>query len=319
MSKLNGTKVIVTGANGFIGSWLCGALLDKGTDVTALVHGGTENLKLQGTEKKVSIESVDIRDFEALKKAFSESKPDLCYHLAAVSSTKTAMRDVFGTVDTNVISTIKVLEAARLSGSAVCFASSVKVYGGATKKGFTESQPLNGASAYAASKICGESACAMYSRAFGLNVAVARPGNVYGWGDSKFERLVPGAIRSALLGESPRVNGTGESRFDFVFVGDAAKGLIAVGEKMLAKRMGAEAFNIGTGKASSVKEVVEEIIGLAGSGAGIKFQGEEKPCREILSTTKSAKKLGWKAECPLKKGLKETVEWYMENKWILKR
>ena len=319
MSKLNGTKVIVTGANGFIGSWLCRALLDRGADVTALVHGGTESLKLQGVEKNVSIESVDIRDFEALKKAFSKSKPGICYHLAAVSSTKTAMQDVFGTVDTNVISAIKVLEAARLSGSAVCFASSVKVYGGATKKGFLESQPLNGSSAYATSKICGESACGMYARTFGLNAAVARPGNVYGWGDFKFERLVPGAIRSALLGESPRVNGTGESKFDFVFVGDAAKGLVAVGEKMLAKRIDAEAFNIGTGKACSVKEVVEEIIGLAGSSAGIKFRGEEKPGCEILYPAKSAKELGWKAEYSLKKGLRETVEWYRENKWILKR
>ncbi|MCX6799232.1 MAG: NAD-dependent epimerase/dehydratase family protein, partial [Candidatus Diapherotrites archaeon] len=263
-----------------MGGWLCKGLLEKGASITATVHGGTESLKLQGMESRLSIESLDIRDSGALKEVFLEKKPEICFHLAAVSSTKTAMQNLFETVDTNVISTVKVLEAARNSGAAVCFASSVKAYGGTTKKGFRESRPLNGTS-------------------FGLNAAIARLGNVYGWGDFKFERLVPGAIRSALLGESLCVNGTGESKFDFVFVGDVANGLIAIGEKMLAKGMDAEPFNIGTGKARSVKEVAEEIIRLAGSNAGIKFRGEEKPGCEILSTAKSAKKLGWKAEYSL--------------------
>ncbi len=309
-SSLQEKRVLVTGAGGFIGGWLCKRLVEEKAEVIGLVHRGTEGLAVHGISESVEAVKCDINNAAELSRVFSGKKPALCFHLAAVSSTRDAANDLAATFQTNVIATLNVLEAAKQAGTAVCFASTVKVYGGRTENGFKEDAPQLGSNAYATSKICGEEVCRMYAEERGMDIAIARPSNVFGWGDMRFERLVPGAIKAVLSGEKPRVKGKGESSFDWVFVGDVADALAAIGERMLQRRMVAEPFNIGTGQAASVREVVEKIIRLSGSKAEMEFFGEEKPAKEILLIGKAKRELQWQPKYTLGKALQETIDWY---------
>ena len=313
MNELNGKNILVTGANGFIGSWLCKKLVEQNANTTALIHKENTSLKIQGIEEKVTAIKADIRNPEEINKAFKEAKPELCFHLAAVSSIKTAANAMATTFDTNVMATLNMLDAAKQANSATCFASSVKVYGGIKEKCSKEEDELLGHSVYATSKICAENLCKMYAKNFDTNIAIARPGNVFGWGDLKFERLVPGTMKAAIEAKNPQVNGTGESRFDFVFVGDVADALTAIGKTMLKEKMKAETFNIGTSSSTSVKEVVEKIIALNKQNLEIEFSGQEKTVKEKLCIDKAKNRLEWQPKYDLEKGLKETLEWYKKT------
>ncbi|MDP6670261.1 MAG: NAD(P)-dependent oxidoreductase, partial [archaeon] len=267
MNFWEGKNVVVTGANGFIGAWLCEKLVGKGATVTGIVHGSQELLEMHGITEKVNAIKGDVRNPSELKEAFS-NKPVVCFHLAAVSSVKDASESLDLAFDINVNGTKNILEAAAEVGAAVVFVSSVKTYGGQTETCFSEEDELLGKSAYAKSKIAAETECKKASGA-GLSVAIARPGNVFGGKDSNLTRLVPGAIKQILDKKQPQVTGKGESLLDFVYVEDVAEGLILIGKKAVESRLGAEAFNLGSGEFHSVKDVVEILLDLAGSSQKI--------------------------------------------------
>jgi len=305
-------SVIVTGAAGFMGAWLCRKLVEQGALVTALVHSGPGLLEQHGIAEKVKIVKVDVRSHEEMQKTFSEAGPDLCFHLAAKSSTRAAAKDLHSTFETNVLGTVNVLAAAKETGSAVVFTSTVKTYGGFTEICFAEDSPLLGTSAYAASKIAAEAVCRMFAKQ-GLNVAIARPANVFGDFDDNFERLVPGAIRNLLSGKPPVMLGKGESMVDMVYVEDVIAGILLLGEKVLEKGMKAEAFNFGSGEKHSVKEAMQTMAKVAGKKIEPVSKDKEMLCKECLCVEKSEKELGWKAEHSLEDGLRKTIEFFKEQ------
>ncbi len=304
-------RVLVTGANGFIGGWLCKKLVEKGAAVTGTVHGDQELLESHDIAKKVKAVQADVRNPSELKEAFAEN-PVLCFHLAAMSSTRDAVKSLEQTFEINVNGTKNVLEAAAEAGAAVVFVSSVKAYDGQTENCFLEEDELLGKSAYAKSKIAAEAECKKASEERGLSVAVARLGNVFGGRDSNFTRLVPGAIKQILDGKQPQVMGKGESLLDFAYVEDIVEGLMLIGEKAAESRLEAEEFNLGSGECHSVREVVEILLDIAESDQKIVFSGEEKICREKLCIEKAGKELGWKPKNSLRAGLEKAFGQFKE-------
>ncbi len=304
-----GKKVLVTGANGFIGAWLCSKLLEKEAKVIATVHENDGLLGVHGIQDKIKTVLFDVADAESVNKAFEEG-PEICFHLAAKSSTRDASKDLTDTFKTNVMGTLNIANAAKEKECALVFVSSVKTYGGQTESCFNEDEQLKGTSAYATSKIAAEAICKMFSNYPETNIAIARLSNIFGGKDNNYSRLVPGAIKKVKEGNAPQVLGTGESMLDLLYTEDAVNGLLLLGEKMLAEEMKAETFNFGSGKWHSVREIVGKISELMGSEIKPEFSGTENPCKECMCIEKAKKELNWEPKYTFESGLEKTIEYF---------
>jgi CDP-glucose 4,6-dehydratase len=304
-----GKKVLVTGANGFIGGWLCKALVEQGADVYGTVFSENKMFEEHGIQGRVKTFGVDLGISEEIEAAFSQATPKICFHLAAKSTSEQVAENAKAAMNVNVEGTKTVLDAAEKYKSAVVFVSSVKVYGSFTKECFGEEDELKGEGLYAESKIKAEFECAG-SAVRGTSVGIARLGNVYGGFDPNNSRLVPSMVRRMLKGVPASIKGEGKNSQDFVYVEDVVKGLLLLGEKALKKKLEAEAFNFGSGKTHSVLEIVEKLGEVGGNAVRPNFFGEEQAGRELLCIEKAERELGWKPAFSLEEGLKKTIELY---------
>jgi len=318
--RWRGRSVFVTGADGFIGSWLAGALVDAGAQVVALSRdelprGG---LRLQGIEQKVVRVRGDLADLALLRRVLTEYDVTACFHLAAQSLVGVAERSPLATFATNAMGTATLLEACRQANvREVMLASSDKAYGASPDLPYREDTPLRGTSTYEASKVAAEVIARSYAASSGMRIAVARCANVYGGGDLNFSRLIPDTIRAVLSDRDPVLRSDGTPRRDYVYASDAASAYLALGAHC-AERMSdgsLEAFNFGWGVPVSALEVVELIIELSGKrGLRPNIAGAGKASHEIkdqyLDSTLARTTLGWEPEVDLRTGLRNTVEWY---------
>ena len=282
-------NVLVTGGNGFIGSWLCKNLVENNAEVTAMVYADNEMFQKQGIADSVKVVIGDIGNREEIEKAFSESKPDVCFHLAAKSTQEQVVEDEKAAFETNVEGTRNVLEEAKKYGSAIVFISTARAYGDLTEECVDEEQPLIGTGQYAKSKIAAENVCREFSK--DVSIGIARLTNVFGGYDSNYSRLVPSTVRNLLAGKPAQIYGKGESLRDMLYIEDVVEGLLMLGQKALSQKLEAEAFNIASGNARSLKEVVEEISKILGKSIEPEFSGEEANTREVLCIEKAEKQL----------------------------
>jgi CDP-glucose 4,6-dehydratase len=313
-------SVFITGANGFIGSWVAVALCDAGARVVALVRDAIPDggLKLQGLEDRVTRVSGDLADLALLQRVLAEHEVTACFHLAAQAIVGVGDRSPVGTFATNVMGTVNLLEACRLTQvGAVVVASSDKAYGRAERLPYREDMPLLGLAPYEASKVCTEAVARSYAATFGLRVAVSRCANVYGGGDMNFSRLVPDTIRSVLEGRNPVLRSDGSPRRDYIYATDAAAAYLALGRHCLEgmEPESVETYNFGPGRPISALELVQTVIELSGrSDLRPDIQGAGKPSREIpdqyLDSTLARERLGWTPLVPIREGLASSLEWY---------
>ncbi len=312
-----GRKVLLTGANGFVGSWVAQELVNNGAKVVALIRDviPNSNLDLSGTARKVSIVRGSLTDLNVLQRAFNEYEVDTVFHLAAQAIVGVANRSPISTFESNIMGTWNILEACRTSKhfEKIVVASSDKAYGDQEKLPYTEDSPLLGAYPYDASKACADIITKSYFRTYGLKSAVARCANIYGGGDLNFSRLIPDMITSLLQNKQLVIRSDGKMERDYLYVKDAVSAYLTLGEGLDKKGVSGEAFNFGTGKAVTVLEVVKKIIEVSGKkDAKIKVLGEAKYeiQKQYLDSTKARKVLGWQPKYTLTAGLKETYEWY---------
>ncbi len=203
-----GKKVFVTGHTGFKGSWLCRILISAGAEVTgySLTPPTTPNL-FDIADIKPHINSVigDIRDFEALKKAYDNADPEIVFHLAAQPIVRDSYKEPAYTYETNVMGTVNLLECVRLSANppkSVLNVTTDKVYkNNEWSWGYRENEPLDGFDPYSNSKSCSELVTHSYKVSFldemGIAVSTARAGNVIGGGDFANDRIIPDCVRAA--------------------------------------------------------------------------------------------------------------------------
>jgi CDP-glucose 4,6-dehydratase len=313
-------SVFITGANGFIGSWLAAALCDAGARVVALVRDTVPDggLHLHGLEGRVTRIPGDLLDLPLLHRVLAEHEVTLCFHLAAQAIVGVADRSPVGTFASNVMGTVNLLEACRQSRvGAFVLASSDKAYGSSQHLPYREDMPLLGLAPYEATKVCAEAAARSYAATFGLQVVVARCANVYGGGDLNFSRLVPDTIRSILEDRNPVLRSDGSPRRDYIYAADAAAAYMILGlhslQRVEAGRL--EAYNFGSGEPVSVLELVQTIIDLSGrSDLQPDIQGAGRASREIqdqyLDSTLARERLGWAPRVPLREGLAAALDWY---------
>jgi CDP-glucose 4,6-dehydratase len=313
--------VLVTGAGGFLGSWLAKDLVGRGARVICLLHDGETGSKLErhGVAGDVVVERGDVVDADGVARLVAAHAPDTCFHLAAQAIVGDANRSPVPTFETNVRGTWNVLEACRLAASVerVVVASSDKAYGDQPVLPYTEELPLAGAYPYDASKACADAVARSYARTYGLPVAVTRMANLYGGGDVNASRIVPGTIRSILRGEAPVIRSDGTPVRDYLYVADAVDAYLTLAAHPVDTIRG-EAFNFGTNAPVAVGELVDLILSLMGANgleprvlSATKLAGEID--RQYLDSGKARRVLGWSARTPLREGLERTVAWYREH------
>ncbi|MBI5240396.1 MAG: NAD-dependent epimerase/dehydratase family protein [Elusimicrobia bacterium] len=308
-------RVLVTGAAGFIGSWLVKDLLARGVRVTALVleRDPASPFFRDGDARRCAIVLGRLEDRRAVAKAVRGA--DTVFHLAAQTLVEPAWEDPLETFESNIRGTYNLLEACRAEGKAVrriVFASSDKAYGEQSRLPYGEDAPLAGRQPYEVSKSCGDLLAQSYFHAYGLPVAVARCGNVYGGGDLHWSRIVPGTIRSLLRGERPVLRSDGRDKRDYVYVKDVARAYLLLADALEPRRLAGGCFNFGPNRPLTVLALVAAISRLMGSRLkpDIRATARGEIRHQYLSSAKASRVLGWRPEYSLAEGLRETISWY---------
>ena len=309
--------ILVTGAEGFIGSHLVETLVAQGRRVRAMVlynsfgsHGWLDTLSA-ATRAKIDLVMGDVRDPFSVREAMRGC--DGVMHLAALIAIPYSYAAPSSYIDTNVTGTLNVVQAARDLGiKKVVHTSTSEVYGTAQFVPIPETHPLVGQSPYSASKIGADQIAYSYFCSFGTPVAIARPFNTYGPRQS-MRAVIPTMILQALSGVGTLSLGSLHPTRDFNFVLDTVAGLIAILDDV--KSIG-ETINIGSGHEISIGDTVKLISELTGKSLDVKLdQARLRPEnseveRLCCDNAKITKLLGWQPSYELKKGLAQTVEWF---------
>jgi dTDP-glucose 4,6-dehydratase len=329
-------RVIVTGGAGFIGSALVRYLvLDKGYDVLtvdALTYAGSET-SLRSVEAKANHRFIkaNICDRAAMDSAIAEFRPDRIMHLAAESHVDRSITGAADFIQTNVVGTFTLLEAARGYWSGLeadekaafrfLHVSTDEVYGSLGDEGlFEETTPYDPSSPYSASKAASDHLAKAWERTYGMPIVVSNCSNNYG--PYHFpEKLIPLTILNALAGKPLPVYGKGDNVRDWLFVDDHARALDVVIEK---GRVG-ETYNVGGRNERRNIDVVRRICTVLDQLVPDAIPREkliefvtDRPghdARYAIDATKLENELGWRAQETFDTGIEKTVRWYLDNEW----
>jgi CDP-glucose 4,6-dehydratase len=321
MSAWSGEIAFVTGADGFIGSWLTERLLDEGAQVVILKRDrpALSRLRIEGIEDRCDVALGDLSDHTALLRVLNEYGVTCVFHLAAQAIVAVANRSPLSTFETNVRGTYNLLEAARLAPTVerVVVASSDKAYGEHEQLPYREDAKLQPRFPYDTSKAAADLIARSYAETYELPVAVTRFANVYGGGDFNFSRLVPETARAILAGQQPVIRSDGSPERDFIYAADAVDAYLAIAEGLRDEPNRGLAFNAGAGRPWPVLEIVGTMLEVAGSDLEPDVRGTGTPSGEIdrqyLDSTLINERLGWQPKWSLRDGLSETFAWYAKT------
>jgi UDP-glucose 4-epimerase len=305
-------RTLVTGGAGFIGSNLVDALLERGDEVTVVDNistGRRENLT-RALERGAELVEADIRDAQAMKDLFTRARSEVVFHLAAQIDVRRSVADPAADSRINVEGTINVLDAAREAGVRrfVNTSTGGAIYGEGQILPAPEDHPVAPMAPYGLSKFCAENYCALFRRLHGLSTVSLRYGNVYGprqdpLGEAGVIAIFCGKL---LEGGRPTVYGDGKQTRDYDFVGDVvAANLVAAGTD------GPGPYNVGTGRETTVLELVDILREL---GGGVEFEPVHEPERPgevrriAIDPSRAREELGWEARVELREGLRRTLD-----------
>ncbi len=312
----SGRPVAVTGATGFLGSHLVERLVAHGADVVILVRDEVPATTVMlGWQDRVSTVRGEVEDRQVVARMIGEYGVMTVFHLAAQSQVGTANRDPVPTFQANVAGTWSLLDACRGHDSVkeVVVASSDKAYGDQPELPYTEEMPLHAVNPYDVSKACAEMITRSFASTFGVPAAVTRCGNIFGPGDTNWDRLVPGVIREVLLGRRPVIRSDGRATRDYLYVKDAALAYLMLAEVMSDQPdLAGEAFNFSAERPLSVLELVTLVQQAAGTALEPDVRGTatHEIAHQSLSSSKAREVLGWKPARSIEEALAETVDWY---------
>lgn len=309
-------SVAVTGATGFLGAHLCRLLVDAGAHVVILRRDLVPPTEVAAAWlDRVAIVEGDITDQALLERMLAEYEVRTAFHLAAQTQVLVANHNPVSTFEANIAGTWALLEAVRRTPhieQVVC-ASSDKAYGSQPSLPYHEDMPLLAANPYDVSKACADLITQTYHHRWGTPVAITRCGNFFGPGDTNWERLVPGTIRSLLRGESPVIRSNGTLIRDYLYVVDGALAYVRLAEAMAADPSHhGEAYNFSTERPLSVLELVACIQAAAGTDLPLDVRGtaDHEIDAQHLSAAKARARLGWAPGHTVEEALADTVQWY---------
>ena len=316
-------RVLITGADGFIGSHLVESCLESGYKVKAFVFYNSFNswgwLDTLPKEKlsEIEIHPGDIRDPHRAKEAVKDV--DIVFHLAALISIPFSYHSPDAYVDTNIKGTLNVLQAVRDHNiQKTIITSTSEVYGTAERVPIDENHPLKAQSPYSASKIAADRLAESFYLSFDTPVVVARPFNTYGPRQS-LRAVIPTIITQALSGQSEIKLGSLHPKRDFSYVKDICTGFIEIAK---SPKVIGEEINIASETEISIGELAQQIIDEINPSVKIvrddtRIRPSKSEVDRLLGSNKKMRELtGWEPVYDLEKGLSETIQWFRKAKNI---
>ena len=318
--NISGKQVLVTGADGFIGSHLVEALIKEGCKVRAFVYYNSFNSWgwidsfSQELKDQIEIFAGDIRDPNGVKEAMKGI--DIVFHLAALIAIPFSYHSPDSYVDTNIKGTLNVLQAARDSNvEKILVTSTSEVYGNALYVPIDEKHPFQGQSPYSATKIGADRIAESFYRSFNSPITIVRPFNTYGPRQSA-RAVIPTIITQLLSGKAEIKLGSITPTRDFNFVKDTANGFVEIAK---SDKVIGEEINIATEDEISIGELAQEMINQINPKAVIitdevRIRPEKSEVERLLGSNQKIKSLtSWQPQYDLKDGIAETVEWLKNN------
>ena len=314
-------KILVTGADGFIGSHLTEALVRKGFAVRAFVmynsfgHWGWLEQSPPEIKEAVEIVAGDIRDRAFVRQAVKGAH--YLIHLASLIAIPFSYLAEESFVDTNIKGTLNLLQSARDSGvEKFIHTSTSEIYGTARQTPMDEHHPAVGQSPYAATKIAADAMAEAFRRSYDMPLTILRPFNTYGPRQSA-RAVIPTIISQIAAGAEEIRLGSLTPRRDFTFIEDMVRAFVTAVER---DNLSGEVINIGSGEDIAIGELAEKIAGLAQKPVKIIEDPERvrpensEVQRLVCNRSKAERLLGWRPETSLDEGLKKTIDWFSDKK-----
>ncbi|NOU36679.1 MAG: NAD(P)-dependent oxidoreductase [Kiritimatiellaceae bacterium] len=302
-------RVLITGADGFLGGAMTRSLLSRGASVYALVWSGNQECDVKNLMASgAAIVRGDVADISLLTSLCGDSGINTVFHLAAINS-NTGTLPPYALWEANIRGVYTVLEACRAASprARVIIASSREA-----------EECFSGLSArphhpYMVSKASAELIARSYSDTFNLPSACVRSDNLYGGGDRNWQRLIPGTIRSLLQGEAPVIRGDGQLARAYVYIDDAVNAYCAIAERLHRKDIRGQIFRLSTGINSSVLDTVRQLVEISGRNdldPRILHEKCDERVDEVYMPVREKQLLDWENTTGLHEGLARTYEWY---------
>ena len=315
--SLDGICVLVTGAGGFVGSHLAERLVEVGAQVRAMVHYNSSArwgwLDESPIRDELEVIPSDLADRDSVRRSMEGA--EVVFHLGALIAIPYSYDAPSSYVQTNVVGTLNVLQAAREHGvRRLVHASTSEVYGTARYVPIDEGHPLQGQSPYSATKIGADKLVEAFHRSFGVPAVTLRPFNTYGPRQSA-RAVIPTIIAQCLTGQAIRL-GSLEPTRDFVFVTDVVDGYLRAAA---ADGVDGQTINIGSGSEITIGDLAATIARLTDATTSIESEqqrirpGTSEVERLLANVDIAHDLLGWTPTVPLETGLSKTIEWMRAN------
>ena len=297
-SSFDGQRILVTGANGFIGCHLCLRLCQEGAEVHAVYRSKrpTDVTGLRWWQ-------ADLADLDQVRKIGRETRPDLIFHLASHVKGAPDIEHVLPTFQSNLQSTINILIlAAELGCRRVVLTGSLAEPEGQNGEAFPSAP-------YAAAKWASTGYARMFHALYKVPVLIARVFMVYGPGQVDLTKLVPYVTLSLLQGRTPSIS-SGQRLVDWIHVSDVVEGFLSLGQ---TPNLDGATLDIGSGSLVSIRDLVQQLIQITGGKSNAQFGAlPDRPLEptRIANIEDTFAKTGWRPRVPLRQGLENTVRWY---------
>lgn len=311
-------NVLVTGAGGFKGSHLVEALSQTPARVVSLVRDFDPRsyFQTQHLDHKSTVVVGDLKDAVRVADILSKYQITTVFHLGAQPIETTALLHPLETLQTNILGTVHVLEAARLHGQVteIVVVSSDKAYGPSDRMPYRETERLQGRTPYDVSKSCADLIAQVYANAdvYNMPIVIARCANVFGPGDLNMNRIVPGILEAILQHRPLRIRSNATLVREYIYVKDVTDGYINLAEKMSLTK--GHAFNLASGNVMSVREIIDRTCRSLGQSIEMTIldtaRGEVPEQR--LDGTKIKDAIGWQATTDFTAAIRETFAWYRQ-------
>ncbi len=307
-------NVLVTGAGGFKGSHLVEKLIELKARVVSLIrdYDPKSYFETQNLGRKSVVVIGDLKDRQKMSDILSKYEIQTIFHLGAQPLVTTALMNPIETLESNIMGTVNILEAARLysKASEIVVISSDKAYGPQKNLPYAENERLEGKAPYDVSKSCADLIAQMYAKVYNLPITITRCSNVFGPGDLNMGRIVPGAIEAILKSEPLKIRSDGKFIREYIYVRDTIDAYITLAEN-IDKTKG-EAFNIAGKNIMNVLEIVERISNILGRKVDYEILNQAKTeiPKQYLDGSKIKDVLGWEPKTSFEEAINETFKWY---------
>ncbi len=318
-------NILITGGLGLLGKSLVSLLSRKNYNVFVLDKSKNKirNKLIKG--KKIKFVYGNFQNKPLIEKIVKKNKISVIFHTGAITQVLDGLKKPYETYKNNIMGTINILHCIKKINPKIIFifSSSDKAYGEAKNKYYLETDNLSSIYPYDLSKSCADLICQSYSKVYGLKIGIVRCGNLYGPGDFNKNRIIPETIMSALDNKKLKIRSSGKLVRDYLYITDAVDAYYMIMKKLkLSNSKNLLIYNVGSKDNMSVIKLVNLILALMNKKhlkPIILNKSKKELIFQKLNYSKIKRELNWKQKVTIKKGLRDTINWYTKYFSILKK